>query len=227
MGTEELIRRFPVIFQPQNIFRHNPTTNMKFSEAQALHYSLMSHVKVQNEDEATDSPKLSTDEAEINFAQMSARDIHNRWDIIHCIVTNSLSLDSCYLSFNRCRGFAEWPGVWSYFYLQPSSGDLNEHSNDRSRLLKIKIITTQLWRFNCDEIITNKAENEAVYHVPSNIGRIQEKNRKKEGYFFVTCGDGSLLALDELQPAGKKIMKAKNFYNGLRGRKLMYALGKT
>ena len=40
----------------------------------------------------------------------------------------------------------------------------------------------------------------------------------------MTCGDGSRLAIEELQPVGKKVMRAKNFFNGLRGRKLRYVV---
>lgn len=38
----------------------------------------------------------------------------------------------------------------------------------------------------------------------------------------VTCGDGSVLKILEVQPMNKKVMSAKSFANGLRGEPLTW-----
>ena len=39
---------------------------------------------------------------------------------------------------------------------------------------------------------------------------------------FVHCGDGSVLELLEVQAPGKKVVAARDFANGLRGRELAW-----
>lgn len=203
LGTEDLIRLLPTIFQCQNILRHKADSGIKFSSAQVLHLSSLPHVHIQDEEVATDASKLSAEEAQIHFDKMTANEIHN-----------------------RCRGFSEWPGVWSHFYLCTTPSEEYENKvNIKPNYIKIKLITTCL--FDCHPAIgrqdTNtNIDNEVIYHmVPSQ--RSGKDHSAKKGCFVVTCGDGSLLGIEELQPVGKKIMAAKNFFNGLRGRKLMYA----
>lgn len=94
--------------------------------------------------------------------------------------------------------------------------------------IKMKLITTRV--MNESEVEENTAglhhgvdrevHNEVHYQL--HRGKVEGDGRKKGGCFYISCGGGGLLALEEVQPAGKKVMKAKNFFNGLRGRKLMY-----
>jgi methionyl-tRNA formyltransferase len=98
---------------------------------------------------------------------------------------------------NKVRGFSMWPGTWSQLVVGP-----NEEK------MKVKIITTQVLD-----------------------ARTQPGNRKKEieivkagktDMLKVVCGDGSTLAITELQPEGKKVMFIRDFVNGLRGSKVIY-----
>lgn len=76
-----------------------------------------------------------------------------------------------------------------------------------------------------DEVESPAARAEVRYHLlpPPTCGEGGGgRKQAQEGSFCVRCGDGSVLALLELQPVGKKVMKAKNFFNGLRGRTLSY-----
>lgn len=52
---------------------------------------------------------------------------------------------------------------------------------------------------------------ELTYHLPSG---------QKNGYFTITCCEGTVLGILELQPQGKKVMTAKAFNNGLRDKKV-------
>ena len=79
IGVKDLLDLLPVVFQPKNILLHDPTSG-KFSPAQAKHLSLLPHVQIQDEDEATEAPKVTAEEAEIKFVSMTAADIHNRLD---------------------------------------------------------------------------------------------------------------------------------------------------
>lgn len=124
--------------------------------------------------------------------------------------------------------------MWAHFYLRPPDAQQLEggvcstkhklrESNDHA-LIKIKLITTSILERPSEN---GNVSNEASYHVlngPDGSGNGDKKSSKSKhaGLFRVVCGDGSVLGVHELQPAGKKIMAAKNFFNGLRGRALMY-----
>lgn len=96
----------------------------------------------------------------------------------------------------------------------------------RSPKIKIKLITTKIVDDIIDssaadvehDMICNKPNDEVTYHLHPG----ECEGRKRDGSFIVRCGGGGLLAIEELQPAGKKVMKAKNFHNGLRSRKLVF-----
>lgn len=187
VGIEKLIDRLPEVFKPEHEFVYSKSMG-QFSTSSENFLSNLPHVALQDGDEATLAPKLSSNEAQIEFSAMRAIDIHN-----------------------RCRGFSEWPGVWSHFYLLDK--DSNQENSSKKRL-KIKLITTRVLGEGCGNDSSN-GENEALYVLPEN-------SKQKEGYFCIACKGGSYLAVDELQPVGKKVMKAKNFFNGLRGRRLIY-----
>ena len=54
---------------------------------------------------------------------------------------------------------------------------------------------------------------------PTNL--IEIGNNKKDGLKLV-CYDGTVLEVMELQPVTKKVMDAKSFVNGLRGREVKW-----
>ena len=67
----------------------------KYNSHKFLGVILGSILKInQTESEMTHAPKMSTAESRIDFATMSALEVHN-----------------------RCRAFDGWPGVWSQFSL--------------------------------------------------------------------------------------------------------------
>lgn len=69
----------------------------------------------QREEEATAAPKLSANESLVDFASMTARQIHN-----------------------KCRAFSEWPGISAVFALG------GEPSSTTMTTMKVKILTTCL-----------------------------------------------------------------------------------
>ena len=133
----------------------------------------------QDESQATLASKLSVEESPINFQVLSAATVHN-----------------------RCRGFSQWPGIWTPI------------SIDKQPPQRIKIITTH---------VLERIENQS--HETSIEDRSREMTfvKVKDTYMFrVVCGDGSVLGISELQPVSKKVQSARDFYNGLRGQKVYW-----
>eukprot|EP01038_Epipyxis_sp_PR26KG_P005638 gene5638-7784_t len=130
----------------------------------------------QNDDDATHAPKMNASDALINFSTMSASIIHN-----------------------KCRGYSDWPGIYTYFKmnqsLQPS---------------RIKIITTIILDNNTENEI--ETYNQKVKYIKNYV----YKGRKLD-VLQVTCSDGSLLGIIEIQPESKKAMDIRSFINGFRG----------
>jgi len=134
---------------------------------------------IQSDELATAAPKISSNESIIDFRMMSARTIHN-----------------------KCRAFAEWPGIAADFLV----------GSDATEPQRIKIITTKV----LDSI---SVEASKLGNVDTSGQMVKTKLLwdKPKGMLIVECGDGSCLGLLELQPVGKKAMDAKSFVNGLRG----------
>ena len=93
---------------------------------------------------------------------------------------------------NRVRGFRMWPGTFIYMTI----GD--------EEPTKVKIARTRVTGESMD--LTNVVE----------IG-----TNKNDGLKLV-CHDGTVLEVLELQPVTKKVMDAKSFVNGLRGRQVKW-----
>lgn len=113
------------------------------------------------------------------------------------------------VAHNKVRGYADWPGVWSTFTVGDEGNTVEP--------LRIKITTTVVLSPNADhatdDIIGDPLFDNAVTLV---------KHGDKMDVLRVRCGDGSVLGLVEVQPAGKKVMAAKAFVNGLRGANLRW-----
>jgi len=136
---------------------------------------------LQSDHLATAAPKISSNESIIDFFTMSARTIHN-----------------------KCRAFAEWPGIAADFLV----------GSNATEPQRIKIITTKVIDNFSTSPNTQKMEN------MDKSGQMDSRKLfwdKAKGMFVVECSDGSKLGLLELQPVGKKVMDAKSFANGLRG----------
>lgn len=90
------------------------------------------------------------------------------------------------------RAFAEWPGAKCKFQTRSSDGQI--------KTLELKIITTRVGGSveNSDGLV--KLIGDAL---------------------VVPCGDNTTLEILELQPPGKKVMRAKDFCNGLRGQQIL------
>ncbi|GAQ88770.1 methionyl-tRNA formyltransferase [Klebsormidium nitens] len=95
---------------------------------------------------------------------------------------------------NKVRAFAGWPGTKATFYIR-SDG------SEESEPVTVKVITTRV------------VEGEGAE------GDSKEVTLSKTG-LRVTCVDGSILEIQELQPPSKKPMRGRDFWNGLRGRRL-------
>ncbi|EFJ26134.1 hypothetical protein SELMODRAFT_173020 [Selaginella moellendorffii] len=109
-----------------------------------------------------------------------------------------IGVEEAWLSFeepaaiihNKVRAFSEWPGTKAKFHLSSS--------NDRE-ILEMKIVTTRVCQSG----------------FPSTRSILL-----KAGSMLVECGDHSWLEILEVQPPGRKVMKARDFWNGLQGKEL-------
>ena len=107
---------------------------------------------------------------------------------------SSLSATECH---NRCRAYADWPGTWTLF-----------RSGSSELPVRVKVITT----FIID----------GVRRSPNADKRIVLMKHEGLDVLRIECGDGSILGVSEVQPAGKKEMSAKAYVNGLRGADLFW-----
>ena len=89
---------------------------------------------------------------------------------------------------NRLRGFSMWPGVFIYVQIG--------NEEQMGEPFKVKLLETK--------VLADAQEPTDVVALGPN---------KKDGLRLV-CGDGSVLELTKVQPAGKKAMDAKSFVNG-------------
>ena len=117
--------------------------------------------------------------------------------------TNESYLDLSLLSarecHNRCRAFSGWPGTWTFFRI----------GSDDS-LVRVKVVTTCI--IDGDRRSSNTSNKVSlVKHEGVDVLRVE-------------CGDGSLLGVSEVQPAGKKEMSVKAYVNGLRGADLFWSV---
>lgn len=103
--------------------------------------------------------------------------------------------ESAITSHNKVRGFSIWPGTWMYFTI----GD-----DDSQEPLRLKIIETQV---------------QDVKLAPTH--QVQLGKDRCSG-LHVVCNDGSVLELLKVQPETKKVMDARSFVNGLRGKTLQW-----
>jgi len=92
----------------------------------------------------------------------------------------------------QVRAFAEWPGAKAKFDIRSADGLMKS--------LDLKIITTRVG----GEVVDS---NDVVKLVGDAL--------------VVPCGDNVTLEILELQPPGKKVMRAKDFCNGLRGQQIL------
>lgn len=89
--------------------------------------------------------------------------------------------------------------------------------NNGSKQFRVKIVTTavlQDTKSHGSTGIDDRVDQEMRY--------VSGFGSNDVGYFEATCGDGSRLAIYELQPDGKKVMTAKSFQNGLKDSKLFW-----
>ena len=64
-------------------------------------------------------------------------------------------------------------------------------------------------------------QNESAHNRSREIKYVKP-SKSSDGYLDVECGDGSRLAIFELQFEARKVMTAKAFNNGLKGRRVYW-----
>uniref|UniRef100_A0A0D9V4A2 Methionyl-tRNA formyltransferase, mitochondrial n=1 Tax=Leersia perrieri TaxID=77586 RepID=A0A0D9V4A2_9ORYZ len=113
-----------------------------------------------------------------------------------------LNSDESWLSFdqeakvlhNKVRAFAGWPGTRAKLQLVNQNGEPD--------VLEIKVISTKVCA-SCDK---TRDGNEVLFSGNS---------------LLIPCSGSSCLEVSELQLPGKKVTTARDFWNGLRGQKLL------
>ena len=97
---------------------------------------------------------------------------------------------------NRLRGFSMWPQA--FLYLQVG---------DREPM-KVKVTETR--------VVVSDEATEPMAQTESTTNVVQLGPTKQSG-LYVTCFDGSILELVEVQPATRKAFRARDFQNGYPG----------
>jgi methionyl-tRNA formyltransferase len=96
---------------------------------------------------------------------------------------------------NKVRGFAGWPGTKAKF-------EVRKDGDDEGAVIEVKIITT-----------TVVSDAEAGKEATSANGAVEFTKKSMR----VPCGGGDWLEVLELQPPGKKAMRAGDYANGMKG----------
>ncbi|KAL4857185.1 Methionyl-tRNA formyltransferase [Chlorella vulgaris] len=110
---------------------------------------------------------------------------------------------------NKVRGFAGWPGTFATFQQQAAESSSSDSSSSSSNAghtgeMELKIVRTRMGR---PSEWTGSSERQVV---------------ASRDALLIRCGDGSVLQVLELQAPGKRVMAAKDFLNGLKGRTLVW-----
>ena len=96
---------------------------------------------------------------------------------------------------------------------------------------RIKLITTRVVTedmLDCDNSkvkeVLNSNNDQTIVHLVkiSNDADPTRLTDKPQDGLLLRCFDGSLLAILEIQPTGKRVMDVKSFVNGLRGQQLWW-----
>lgn len=104
---------------------------------------------------------------------------------------------------NKVRAFAGWPGTFHSFLL---------HSADASAVeeLELKVLRT---RVGSSAAAAEASSSQSIAAREVWVGKDELR---------VVCGDGSVLEILEVQAPGKRAVAARDFINGLKGRKLTW-----
>ncbi|KAJ3670164.1 hypothetical protein LUZ60_010488 [Juncus effusus] len=137
-----------------------------------------------------------------NILDGSANDKAQAQDDSKATLAPKVTSEESWLSFdeeaivlhNKVRALAGWPGTRARF-------QVIKVTNDGSDMLEMKIISTRV----CKEYNKAEVENEILFYRDA---------------LQIPCAGKSWLEVLELQLPGKKVMRARDFWNGLRGQKL-------
>eukprot|EP00850_Spirogloea_muscicola_P011007 SM000066S20482 [mRNA] locus=s66:492462:502032:- [translate_table: standard] len=115
--------------------------------------------------------------------------------------------ESALVLHNKVRGFAGWPGTKASF-------DVHDPSGGRSELrLQVKVVTT---RWHNDAPRRSGQESLVEHSAGCNNASSKLALRLEGDSLVVECDDGSMLEILEVQPQDKKVMRARDFWNGLQ-----------
>jgi methionyl-tRNA formyltransferase len=107
----------------------------------------------------------------------------------------AMSARACH---DRLRGFSMWPGVFIYVQV--------EDVKSVGEPFKLKLLETR--------VLPKTMEPTSV---------LDKGPGKKDGLYLV-CGDGSVLEILQLQPAGKKPMDSISFLNGYPNKSICWVI---
>lgn len=130
-------------------------------------------VREQDHARATTAPKLTSQDSLVDIVASSAKSIHD-----------------------RCRGYADWPGIHSFFFLR-----------GQSRPTKIKILSTRL--------LSEEQLKAHAIAVTVPVGSVQFV--KSLGMLAIKCGDGMFLGVTDVHVENKNAASASAFVNGFGG----------
>ena len=184
-------------------------------------FSLLSNVREQDESLVSHADKMTKEEGLCLFSEETAETIHN-----------------------KVRAFDIWPGTWGVFEIYQTMNDQQlleledkqNENNDYSRgnekiedTKRVKLITTKIIHKNDSSpnslytmLKPYLQKDEETGLCNSSLFLIENEMNKKQKHLIVRCADETFLELVEVQLEGKKPMQGKDWWNGLRGKKVRY-----
>lgn len=142
--------------------------------------------------------------------------------------------------YNRYRAFSEKPGIKAVFFRKPATNrkKQQQHSSqgvEEARLMAEDYAPFEV-RLNAVGLLPALSDGDGAEHIESEGGSSGDRGRVAVRYvvpnpqsphacfpeplavpyFEVRCGDGSRLAVLQLQPNTRRVMAAKEFHNGNR-----------
>jgi len=114
---------------------------------------------------------------------------------------------------NKVRGFAGWPGTFHSFRVDSDAGGDGKATGEE---VELKIIRTRVGN-------NSSGGGGGGGDSMAKDGRYDQKIVEFRGDAMrIVCGDGSVLEVLEVQAPGRKVVAAKDFANGMKGKTLMW-----
>ena len=123
----------------------------------------------------------------------------------------------------QVRGLSPYPGATAVLEEKENVNDTSDTDTNSSakKAIEVKIFSTDLCNTTSAKdsaaCTANAEHNSESCNAPLHKKSVGSLTTNGKTYIRITCGDGNMLEIKELQMAGKKRMKTEDFLRGFRG----------